>query len=65
MTLLTARAVATRLNVSKSKFYDMLRKGQFPPAPIRLPGGSPRWPVELVDAWIERHRVAAGAVRLG
>lgn len=57
MKLLGARAVAARLAVSKSKLYNMLAKRQFPQAPIRLPGGSPRWPEELVDAWIERHRV--------
>ena len=56
MRLLRARAVAERLSVSKSKFYDMLKRQQFPAAPIRLPGGSPRWPEKMVDAWIERHR---------
>ena len=56
MMLLRARAVAERLSVSKSKLYDMLKRKQFPEAPIRLPGGSPRWPEKMVDAWIERHR---------
>ena len=56
MRLLRARAVAERLSVSKSKLYDMLKRKQFPEAPIRLPGGSPRWPEKMVDAWIERHR---------
>lgn len=57
MKLLGARAVAARLGVSKSKLYHMLAQRQFPQAPIRLPGGSPRWPEELVDKWIEQHRV--------
>ena len=56
MRLLRALAVAERLSVSKSKLYDMLKRKQFPEAPIRLPGGSPRWPEKMVDAWIERHR---------
>ena len=64
MRLLGARAVAERLSISKSKLYDMLKRQQFPAAPIRLPGGSPRWPEKMVDAWIERHRVG-GPVSAG
>ena len=25
----------------------------FPDAPIRLPGGDPRWPQEVVDEWVD------------
>lgn len=60
MRLLGPRAVAAKLGVSKSKFYDMLKRKQFPQAPIRLPGGSPRWPERMVDEWVERHRVGGG-----
>lgn len=60
MKLLGPRAVEAKLDVSKSKFYAMLQQKQFPRAPIRLPGGSPRWPEEMVDAWAETHRVEGG-----
>ena len=54
--LLTVRAVAAQLAVSRSSVYKMLEGGLFPPAPVRLPNGSPRWPQELVDDWVEAHR---------
>ena len=73
MKLLGPRAVAAKLGVSKSKLYAMLKQGQFPQAPIRLPGGSPRWPERMVDEWVETHRgwgrrqpgepAAAGVIR--
>lgn len=54
--LLTVRAVAAQLAVSRSSVYKMLDGGVFPPAPVRLPNGSPRWPQEVVDDWVEAHR---------
>ena len=54
--LLTVRAVAAQLAVSRSSVYKMLERGVFPEAPIRLPNGSPRWPQEVVDEWVEVHR---------
>ena len=54
--LLTVRAVAAQLAVSRSSVYKMLEGGVFPQAPIRLPNGSPRWPQEVVDDWVEAHR---------
>ena len=54
--LLTVRAVAAQLAVSRSSVYKMLEGGVFPEAPVRLPNGSPRWPQEVVDDWVEAHR---------
>ena len=54
--LLTVRAVAAQLAVSRSSVYKMLEGGVFPQAPVRLPNGSPRWPQEVVDDWVEAHR---------
>ena len=54
--LLTVRAVAAQLAVSRSSVYKMLERGVFPQAPIRLPNGSPRWTQEVVDEWVEVHR---------
>lgn len=54
--LLTVKDVAGQLAVSRSTVYKMLDGGVFPPAPIRLPNGSPRWPQEAVDEWVEVHR---------
>ncbi len=54
--LLTVRSVATQLGVSRSSVYKMLDRGVFPQAPVRLPNGSPRWPQDVVDEWVEAHR---------
>ena len=51
--LLTVRKVAAQLAVSRSSVYKMLEQGVFPKAPVRLPNGSPRWPQEVVDEWVE------------
>ena len=53
---LTVRAVAAQLGISRSSVYRMLDGGVFPEAPIRLLNGSPRWPQEVVDQWVEAHR---------
>ena len=58
--LLTVRAVAAQLAVSRSSVYKMLEGGVFPQAPVRLPNGSPRWPQEVVDDWVEAHRCDGG-----
>lgn len=58
--LLTVRAVAAQLAVSRSSVYKMLEGGVFPQAPVRLPNGSPRWPQEVVDRWVEAHRCDNG-----
>ena len=62
--LLTVRAVAAQLGVSRSSVYRMLDGGVFPQAPIRLLNGSPRWPQEVVDEWVEAQRCDNGE-RLG
>ena len=54
--LLTVRGGAAQLAVSRSSVYKMLDGGVFPQAPVRLPNGSPRWPQEVVDEWVEAHR---------
>ena len=61
--LLTVRAVAVQLAVSRSSVYKMLEGGVFPQAPVRLPNGSPRWPQEVVDEWVEAHRCDNGERR--
>ena len=58
--LLTVRAVAAQLAVSRSSVYKMLEGGVFPQAPVRLPNGSPRWTQEVVDEWVEAHRCDSG-----
>ena len=42
---------------------QMLEGGVFPQAPVRLPNGSPRWPQEVVDEWVEAHRCDNGERR--
>ena len=59
--LLTVREVAAQLAVSRSSVYKMLEGGVFPQAPVRLPNGSPRWPQEVVDDWVEAHNATATA----
>ena len=54
--LLTVRGVAAQLAISRSSVYKMLDGGVFPQAPVRLPNGSPRWPQDVVDEWVEAHR---------
>ena len=58
--LLTVRAVAAQLGVSRSSIYKMLAGGVFPQAPIRLPNGGPRWPQDVVDEWVEGYRRDGG-----
>ena len=57
--LLTVRAEAAQLAVSRSSVYKLLEGGVFPQAPVRLPNGSPRWPQEVVDDWVKAHRLPA------
>ena len=54
--LLTVKQVAGQLGVSRSTVYKMLEDRVFPAAPIRLPGGVPRWPQEVVDDWVDTRR---------
>ena len=54
--LLTVKQVAGQLGVSRSTVYKMLDDRVFPAAPIRLPGGDPRWPQEVVDEWVDTRR---------
>ena len=54
--LLTVKQVAAQLRVSRSTLYKMLEDRVFPAAPIRLPNGDPRWPQEVVDAWVDSRR---------
>ena len=54
--LLTVKQVAAQLGVSRSTVYKMLDDRVFPAAPIRLPYGGPRWPQEVVDAWVDTRR---------
>ena len=60
--LLTVKQVAgqVRLGVSRSTVYKMLQDRVFPAAPIRLPGGDPRWPQEFVDEWADTRRCRRG-----
>jgi predicted DNA-binding transcriptional regulator AlpA len=50
-TLLTASAVADKLGISIRTLRRLELQGKVPP-PLRI-GGSVRWPVKLIDAWIE------------
>ena len=50
--LLTAKEVEAVLGVSHSKFYGMLRQGEFP-ACIRLGPSSPRWRLSVVQKWLD------------
>ena len=54
--LLTVKQVAGQLGVSRLTVYKMLEDRVFPAAPIRLPGGDPRWPHEVVDEWVDSRR---------
>ena len=54
--LLTVRQVAGQPSVSRSTVYKMLEDRVFPAAPIRLPGGDPRWAQEVVDEWVDACR---------
>ena len=49
--LVSAKAVAARLSVSRSYIYDLIRKHDFPPA--LMIGGKLAWRLDEVDAWIE------------
>ena len=44
------------INVSESKFYEMLRTGEFPPANFRV-GASRGWTADAVELWIETNRL--------
>ena len=52
--LLNARDTMRYLNVGKSNFYSLRRRGLLPPA-IMI-GRSPRWRREDLDKWIESQR---------
>ncbi len=54
--LLTVRAVAAQLAVSRSSVYKMLQRGVFRKRRFDCPNGSPRWPQQVVDEWVEAHR---------
>ena len=54
--LLTVRQVAGQPGGSRSTVYKMLEDRVFPAAPIRLSGGDPRWPQEVVDEWVDSRR---------
>ena len=58
--LLSVNEVARWLEIARSTLYKWILEGLFPRAPIRLPGGRPRWPEPLVAEWIRRHRVDDG-----
>lgn len=49
-TLLTARAVAERLNTTEANVRMMRRRGQLPPA-VKI-GRRVRWRANDVDAWL-------------
>jgi excisionase family DNA binding protein len=49
--LVSAKAVAARLSVSRTYLYDLIRKHGFPPA--LMVGGKLAWRQDQVDAWIE------------
>lgn len=55
--LLRARAVLDRIGISRSRLYDLVRGGKFPP-PVSLCGGKLlAWHEAVVDEWI-RNRPA-------
>jgi prophage regulatory protein len=50
--LLRARDVYAKLGVSRSTFYDLLRKGEFPAA-VRISLKRVGWSEAAVDGWIQ------------
>jgi len=49
--LLKMREVVDRTSLSRSKLYDMMRVGKFPP-PVHLVGRRTAWPESEVNRWI-------------
>jgi prophage regulatory protein len=49
---LRAREVYAKLGVSRSTFYDLLRKGEFPSG-VRISLQRVGWPETAVDGWIQ------------
>lgn len=50
--LSTRQAVCTRVSLSKTKVYDLIREGRFPKA-HQIEPGIRRWRSDDVEAWIE------------
>lgn len=56
--LMRGDAVRAKGGFGKTKHYEMIRDGLFPP-PVKLPtitgkpGRTSYWPEEVVDAWLE------------
>ena len=59
--VLTVKQVAGQPGVSRSTVHKMLGDRVFPAAPIRLPGGYPRWPQKgVVNDWVDTRRCDDG-----
>ncbi len=48
---LTSKDIITRLRISRSGFYSLISKYNFP-RPVKI-GGARRYPESRVNAWIE------------
>lgn len=57
--LLRLSAVLSRVGLSKSQIYRMIKAGDFP-APISIGANSVRWPSHDIDAWITGKLVVSG-----
>ncbi|MFV0284443.1 MAG: helix-turn-helix transcriptional regulator [Castellaniella sp.] len=61
ITLLRLPAVMARIGYGRSKVYDMIGKGEFPP-PIKMGARTVAWPSDQIDTWIaERIQSAQNA----
>ena len=45
------------LNVSRAKFYAMVKSGEFPKPNFRI-GSSVGWTRDLVESWVQDNRLA-------
>ena len=50
--LLTASEVAARLRIARQSIYELLKRDESFPRPLRIMPRAPRWRACDVDAWL-------------
>ena len=58
--LLTRTEVQSRVGLSRSAIYRLMRCGQFP-APLQIGPRAVRWPLSEIESWLSERPRATGA----
>ncbi len=59
---LNLREVETATSLKKSKIYDMISKGAFPP-PVKVTGFRSAWPACEIQEWMDQLKTSRDSAR--